>query len=169
VEESQILVSRHENLAFLQIIGRGSFQNAHLVKSFYTELLKAGVFRFVIDLNRCSYLDSTFLGTLAGLGSRLRSAGGGKLHIVNVTSRNMELLQNLGLDRLFAIDVCALDYEPTAVEPLPTEPKPTAEETGRNMLEAHLALIDASPQNLPKFKDVVTFLKEDLAKKTGSA
>jgi anti-sigma B factor antagonist len=161
VEQSKILVARHEKLAFMQVLGRGSFQNAGQAKSFYTELLKDGVERFVVDLNECTYLDSTFLGTLTGLGLKLREAANGKLHIVNVSTRNMELLQTLGLDRLFAIDVCALDFKPKKMdEAAPV--RQTKEQSGQDMLEAHENLIRWDERNAPKFKDVVTYLREDL-------
>jgi anti-anti-sigma factor len=163
------LVSRQHNLAFVQVVGRGAFENAHLLKSFYTGLLQEGVQRFVVDLSACTYLDSTFLGTLAGLGIKLRAAGSGRLHIVNVTSRNIELLQNLGLDRVFAIDICALDFKASPAEVLQTDRPPDPVQAGEQVLEAHLALIEADARNLPKFKDVITFLREDLAQKSGPA
>ena len=34
--------------------------------------------------------------------------------------------------------------------------------TAETMLEAHENLVKLSPENLPKFKDVLTFLREDL-------
>lgn len=164
METSKILVARKDELAFIQVCGRGSFQNAGGVKSFYQELLQQGVSRFVVDLNECTYLDSTFLGTLTGLGMRLKdkSAGKGKLHIVNVNSRNVELLRNLGLDRLFNIDVKPREFvkppELKEVEPEPVNKTESAEQ----MLEAHENLMSWDPRNVPKFKDVVTYLKEDL-------
>lgn len=165
VETSKILVARKDELAFIQVCGRGSFQNAGAVKSFYQELLQKGVTRFVVDLNECTYLDSTFLGTLTGLGMRLKekSEGKGRLHIINVNSRNIELLRNLGLDRLFNIDVKpreipAADLNLHEVKPEKVDKTESAEQ----MLEAHQNLMDWDPRNVPKFKDVVTYLKEDL-------
>lgn len=164
METSKILVARQEGLAFVQVCGRGSFQNAGTVKSFYQELLQKGVTRFVVDLNECTYLDSTFLGTLTGLGMRLkeRSGGTGKLHIINVNARNAELLKNLGLDRLFNIDVSPREL-PSAVPLKEVKPEPVDKtESAEQMLEAHENLMAIDPRNVPKFKDVVTYLKEDL-------
>jgi anti-anti-sigma factor len=164
VENSKILVARKDDLAFIQVCGRGSFQNAGTVKSFYQELLQQGVSRFVVDLNECTYLDSTFLGTLTGLGMRLKekSAGKGKLHIVNVNVRNVELLRNLGLDRLFNIDVQAREVvNPSHLKEV--DPGLAGkEESAQQMLEAHENLMLWDAKNIPKFKDVVIYLKEDL-------
>src|SRR5471032_1541144 len=101
---SKILVARSADLGFIKVVGRGSFQNSSCLKAFYQQLLKEGVRRFMVDLEACTYLDSTFLGILLGLGLKLREAGHGLLHILNANSRNLELLTNLGLDRLIVID-----------------------------------------------------------------
>src|SRR5476649_1490093 len=101
---SKILVARSADLGFIKVVGRGSFQNSSCLKAFYQQLLKEGVGRFVVDLDACTYLDSTFLGILLGLGLKLRESGSGLLHILNANPRNLELLRNLGLDRLINID-----------------------------------------------------------------
>src|SRR5277367_6302306 len=101
---SKILVARSTDLGFIKVVGRGSFQNSGCLKAFYQQLLREGVHRFVVDLDACTYLDSTFLGILLGLGLTLKNGGKGRLHILNASPRNLELLKNLGLDRLIQID-----------------------------------------------------------------
>src|SRR5882762_6910144 len=101
---SKILVARSADLGFVKVVGRGSFQNSGCLKAFYLQLLSDGVTRFVVDLNGCTYLDSTFLGILLGLGLKLKDKGNGLLHILNASPRNLELLKNLGLDRLISIE-----------------------------------------------------------------
>jgi anti-anti-sigma factor len=172
---SKILVARSGNLGFVKVVGRGSFQNANCLKSFYEQLLKDGANRFVVDLGACTYLDSTFLGTLLPLGRQLKKEGSG-LHILNVSARNLELLKNLGLDRLIHIDGKAPASNGTGASPRQVDlngvtdadlhempcPVPTREEAAPNILEAHQALMEFDPRNVPKFKDVVEFLREDL-------
>src|SRR6202012_6297014 len=83
VEKSLVQVARRDKDVYVQVIGRGSFQNASHVKNFCEETLKGGAENFLVDLKDCTYLDSTFLGTLAGIGLKLRSAGHGSLQVVN--------------------------------------------------------------------------------------
>ncbi|MEJ0000105.1 MAG: STAS domain-containing protein [Verrucomicrobiota bacterium] len=184
------MVARSGDLGFVKVVGRGSFQNSGCFKAFYQQLLKDGVTRFVIDLGACTYLDSTFLGILLGLGLKLREAGNGLLSILNASSRNLELLRNLGLDRLINIAGGNLPGEApveravtkTGALPKPsangstavynglkdenledlTCPVPTRAEAAPTILEAHEALMQFDPRNVPKFKDVVEFLREDL-------
>jgi anti-anti-sigma regulatory factor len=172
---SKILVARSADLGFIKVVGRGSFQNSGCLKAFYQQLLKEGVSRFVVDLNACTYLDSTFLGILLGLGLKLKEAGNGLLHILNANPRNLELLKNLGLDRLINIQgnhgngmiPSRLNgVKDEHLEEMPC-PVPTRAEAAPTILEAHENLMEFDPRNIPKFKDVVEFLREDLGQPAG--
>lgn len=182
MEISKILVARGTNLGFIKVVGRGSFQNSGCLKAFYQQLLKEGVGRFVVDLDACTYLDSTFLGILLGLGLKLKDGGNGRLHILNASARNLELLKNLGLDRLIYIEGTdsgtaaraggngsGPDTTPIPLNGLRADtleevpcPVPTRAEAAPTILEAHENLMEFDPRNVPKFKDVVEFLREDL-------
>ncbi len=164
METSKILVARSGNLGFVKVVGRGSFQNSGCLKTFYLQLLKDNVDKFVIDLDACTYLDSTFLGILLGLGLKLKAAGNGLLHILNASPRNVELLKNLGLDRLINIDAKPIDLNGVAGQKLEALDCTvlTKAEAGPTILEAHETLMEFDPRNVPKFKDVVEFLREDL-------
>ncbi|HBM76524.1 MAG TPA: hypothetical protein DD438_00325, partial [Verrucomicrobiales bacterium] len=59
---------------------------------------------FVIDLLDCPAMDSTFMGTLAGLAMRLSRIGGGRMHLNGVCDRNRQSLEDLGLEKLLEID-----------------------------------------------------------------
>jgi anti-anti-sigma factor len=175
---SKILVARSADLGFIKVVGRGSFQNSGCLKAFYQQLLKDGVRRFVVDLEACTYLDSTFLGILLGLGLKLKDVGAGLLHILNASPRNLELLRNLGLDRLISIEntrgeagtvratngtalVGLNGVKEENLKEMPCE-VPTRAEAGPTILEAHVNLMEFDARNVPKFKDVVEFLREDL-------
>jgi anti-anti-sigma regulatory factor len=179
---SKILVARGADLGFIKVVGRGSFQNSGCFKAFYQQLVKEGVGRFVVDLDACTYLDSTFLGTLLGLGLKLKENGAGLLHILNANPRNLELLKNLGLDRLINIE--GPGATGTGVRGNGTTPPllngvkeenlkempcaiPTRAEAAPTILEAHENLMEFDPRNVPKFKDVVEFLREDLGQPLG--
>ena len=164
MELSKILVARSANLGFIKVVGRGSFQNSGCLKAFYQQLLKDGVARFVVDLGACTFLDSTFLGILLGLGLKLKEAGEGRLHILNASPRNLELLRNLGLDRLINVDAQHVELNGVLEKPLEEVPCPvtTRAEAAPTILEAHTNLMEFDARNVPKFKDVVEFLREDM-------
>ncbi len=117
---------------------------------------------FVVDLADCPVMDSTFMGTLAGIALRLRESDSGHLQVRNVNERNGELLRNLGLDNLFAIEALPGGDGSGDGTALPNEPVLSKDEHAECMIEAHEALVDADPENLARFKDVLEYLRQDL-------
>lgn len=143
--------------------GKGSFQNSQGMKDFSREMMNRGHREFVLDLKNCGVMDSTFMGTLAGMGLRLKELGQGNLHVINSNERNTDLLQNLGLDHLFDLNSPEVErvLHPGGVEAL--DPDALSKmNTAETMLEAHEALIEAAPENEARFKDVLEYLKTDL-------
>ena len=106
------------------------------------------------------------MGTLAGIALRLHGSDQGCVDIINMNDRTRSLLSNLGLDQLLQlqpVESVPLDV-PTDTKTLSAEPcdKLTQKVT---MLEAHEAVVVANPENEAKFKDVLDYLRHDLALK----
>ena len=160
---SSILVGTTKKIVWIKVEGKGSFLNSAGVKEFAKEMVNRGHREFVVDLRNCPVMDSTFMGTLAMIALRLREIGQGSLHVINLNERNHDLLTNLGLDQLFSMDACGVkDASPTGAALPPQVPEPDHSQQAANMLEAHEALVEADPENLTKFKDVLEYLKQDL-------
>lgn len=159
-----ILVGVEDRKVWIKVDGKGNFQNSANMKEFVKAMVNRGHRDFYVDLALCPVMDSTFMGTLAGIALRLREIGQGALHVVNLNERNSGLLRSLGLDQLFFLsDMVAPDTQPAT--PLSETAVPqTGEkvETARVMLEAHEALVAASEDNRARFKDVLEYLKQDL-------
>jgi anti-sigma B factor antagonist len=164
-----------EPTAFVKIPGRANFTSSVEFKTLVTELRKRGITHFVLDLGDCLTMDSTFLGVLAGLAMRNAdgietSVAGEKLRLelLNPNARIADLLDNLGVIQLFAIQYQAIPCT-TLFEPVPHNGlAPTKEEISRTCLEAHQILMRINPENIPKFKEVAQFLAEDLRKMNSS-
>ena len=143
--------------------GKGSFQNSQGMKDFSREMMNRGHRQFVLDLKNCMVMDSTFMGTLAGIGLRLKELGQGNLHVINSNDRNTDLLQNLGLDHLFELggEEWESPLNSRGAEELTCNAL-SKTKTAETMLEAHEALVEAAPENEARFKDVLEYLKTDL-------
>ena len=157
-----ILVGCENNIVWIKVEGKGSFLNSAGMKDFSKEMVNRGHREFVVDLKNCPVMDSTFMGTLAMIALRLRDLGQGHLHVINLNERNHDLLSNLGLDQLFAMDACGVKTEVPAGQALQAGGTTDRGAQARTMLEAHEALVEAAPENLTKFKDVLEYLKQDL-------
>jgi anti-anti-sigma regulatory factor len=156
---------------WVKVEGKGSFLNSGNLKEFAQEMVNRGYREFIIDLENCAMMDSTFMGTMAGVALRLKELGHGHLHIVHCGGRSYELLSGLGLDQIFSIHSNGTpapqcqELERVANE---TALEHKKKEQARTMLEAHEALCTAAPENLLRFKDVLDYLKQDLHQKTAA-
>ncbi len=159
-----ILVGTENRTVLVRVEGKGTFLNSTGLKEFAKEMVNRGFRDFVIDLARCPVMDSTFMGTLAFVGLRLRDLGQGELRVTNLNERNYDLLTNLGLDQLFTVG--GPEDPPGAGAVVPQTPLGTAPDDKltqkRTMLEAHEAVVEADGANAAKFKDVIEYLKQDL-------
>lgn len=149
-------------MVWIKVEGKGSFLNSGGVKEFAKEMINRGHREFVIDLRNCPVMDSTFMGTMAGVSLKLRELGQGTLSVINLNDRNKDLLCNLGLDQLFVMDRRSAKDADEAPAQKPLEQAVDRIQQARTMLEAHEALVEADPENLTKFKDVLEYLKQDL-------
>ncbi|MEI6033357.1 MAG: STAS domain-containing protein [Verrucomicrobiae bacterium] len=155
---SSILVGNLGRTVWVKVEGRGTFQNSPGIKEFVKQMIQRGHRDFVVDLEGCELMDSTFMGTLAGVALRLREIGQGGLKAVNVNIRNAALLENLGLDHLFSVEAGSAPQAPANLR----QADPGDEDAKGTILAAHEALIEADVQNAVKFKDVVEYLRQEL-------
>lgn len=159
--QPSILVGTASRTVWVRVEGKGSFLNSTGLKEFAKEMINRGFREFAVDLKNCTVMDSTFMGTLAGIALRLRELGQGNLRVTNLNERNSDLLSNLGLDQLFLIE--ARDSAPTAATQTALETAaPDKTTQAQTMLEAHEACVEANEANAAKFKDVLEYLKQDL-------
>jgi anti-sigma B factor antagonist len=169
--ESSIQVGVIGPTVWVKVEGKGSFLNSCNLKEFAREMLDRGYREFVVDLADCAMMDSTFMGTMASVALRLKELGRGHLHVVHCRNRSRELLSGLGLDQIFDIHSngsTAPECEALEGESGDQPPENKKQEQAQTMLEAHEALCEAAPENLPRFKDVLDYLKQDLHHETPS-
>jgi anti-anti-sigma factor len=165
---SHILVGQIGTVFWLRIEDKGCFQNSVAVKTAVEQRIASGVRDFVFDLERCPMMDSTFLGTLTGVARDLRESGGGRVTVVNVNTRNEQLLINLGLDHVLEVDLNGstwVDERKEVASELAlceTTAMPCKSEQAAHVLAAHQALCEANAANASRFKDVIDFLERDL-------
>ncbi len=169
---SSILVGRLGELFWLRVEGRGTFQNSIQVRDVFERMTGIGIRQFVVDLERCPIMDSTFLGTLTGAAVNLRDLGG-TVSLLNANPRNLQLVRSLGLDFILEVDADGSRWqeERRRVSALLDQcaeaaPVSRAEQTG-HVLEAHQALAGLSEDNQCRFQDVIEFLEKELGTREG--
>jgi anti-sigma B factor antagonist len=172
--DNPVLIGIFEGFSWIRCEGKGSFLNSSSVKIFGDERLSAGEKCLVIDLGACTGMDSTFMGTLAGIAARL-SGSNGVLQIAEPGSRNRRSLEDLGLDFLMEIDPPTatwrgkMDSIRDALRP-PHPPSASSQlQRAVHVLDAHKILANTNDENAGKFSDIVTMLEAEVAEKQRSA
>ncbi len=159
--------------ACVQISGQANFSSSVDFKTLLTELWRKGYTYFVLDLSECVLMDSTFLGVLAIFGLKQRTLQlpqiDAAIELLNPSARIVELLESLGVLHLFKVTHGPL-AAPVGAETSACPPtNPTKDDIRRACLEAHQTLMEISPGNVSKFKELAAFLAEDLKKVRSSA
>lgn len=161
-EPSGILVGEQDGAVLVRVGGRATHLNSHLLKQYLAYCVEQKREHFQLDLSNCSYMDSTFLGMLAGVASRTLGRSLPPIKLIGPTERVRGMLENLGIIHLFEIV-----QGKAAAEPMKAlEGKPVSEDVkAQEMLEAHQTLVSVSKDNEVKFRDVIALLREKVQKR----
>jgi len=168
--ENAILVGNFDGFTWIRCEGKGSFLTSPALKEFAEARIALGERCIVVDLGGCTGMDSTFMGTLAGLSARL-SAPGGKVQVADAGDRNRRSLEDLGIDFLVEIDPPVapwrgkVDEIRLALAPLQPPGLPGLLDRAKHVLEAHKVLSSANGENAKKFAGVVSLLEAEVASK----
>jgi anti-anti-sigma factor len=166
----RILAGTLNGILWLRIDGKGSYDISPPLQRFTAQQIAAGTTHIVVDLETCTSMDSTFMGTLTGIAVRLMEHPGGRLQVLNANPRNRQLLENLGLDLILEVDregtqwreeraLVAAGLDRRVCEEAPLADKRANCEC---MIEAHENLSRAGAMNVPKFRDVIECLKREI-------
>ncbi|MDX2187031.1 MAG: STAS domain-containing protein [Opitutaceae bacterium] len=159
------LVNAYADPVAVRVEGRASFANSASLHDFIVECIKQGKVRFVVDFRNCASMDSTFLGVLAGAGLQLKKRQPpGSLVLTGLSARNLELVRNLGLNRICTVDGSTSVDVGSAPTALATPDKKSELDQAKHVLSAHENLVAADESNRDRFQDVLSFLRNRVEK-----
>lgn len=160
------------DIVVIKVIGRGNFQISGSLKEIPNLAEKRfpgceSDRRYIVDLDKCSTMDSTFFGVLASIGLRQMKAGQGRIVLVNTNHHILKILDTLGLSKIMethsedeaeeaekALQACNFEEAPS--EALDKHQRIVL------MLEAHHKLIEVYEENQVRFENVLECLEESL-------
>lgn len=169
--DNPILVGIFDGFSWIRLEGKGSFVNSPAIKAYCEERMAAGESCMVADLSACTGMDSTFMGTLAGIAARLSALDNGSLQIADPGPRNRRSLEDLGLDFLMQIDppdaVWRSNLE--SIRSQLSAPRTIGcfnkIERTRHVLDAHQKLSRINEENAQTFSGVVKLLEAEVEQK----
>ena len=173
-ETDSIAVGEVEGSKWVRVQGKGNFMSSPRLKDYVEGCLESKECEeVVVDLVTCPAMDSTFMGTLAGLAGRLMEREG-RLMIVGLSERNRESLVDLGLDAILEMEEkdgaspWSEDLDSIRGDLTDWDGKSAGAAAAEEVLEAHRKLVEVDDRNHEKFEGVLEVLeKECSARKAG--
>ncbi len=158
MEAGEVFVSEKNAVTFIRVKGNASFVCAPPLRELAKKLAAEPFGGLKIDLEECTWMDSTFMGMLAMLGLNAKKKNV-PAEIWNASEQNEKLLCGLGLQKVFAFQNGEFG---DAADSAAASNATTAESNARNVLDAHQTLMDIDEGNVQKFEKVVEFVKKDI-------
>src|SRR5688572_32738183 len=98
----KMCVCEDEQSVVFQITGKGTMKQAPALRERAERALADGVRKLHVDLRHCSYMDSTFLGTLLLLMRAVRPLERGEFALVSPSAECRQLLAKMHLDSVYS-------------------------------------------------------------------
>ena len=156
-----ILFKENNNILYITARGHVTARFCAQLKEFASEHLQEGqtITDAYLEMKDCTYMDSTFIGVIAGINKQLKKKLGKKLHIQNVQKVCKDLFDSMSLSSL-------LDFMDKPVEfPVLDESNEYGNLTKpEDIIEAHENLIELSDENKKKFSLLNQILNESYKK-----
>ncbi len=162
--QTQIMVACSGGIVQIRVLGRATFLNGQPLRDFGLKILQSELSKVLIDLSQCISMDSTFMGVLAMIALRVRKKNI-PIEIVNADKEKKRLLTSLGLGNLFDFTRTAtedVDWVSLCNTKTDKQAPSNTLENAKTMLEAHEVLMEVSEDNIPRFRNVVEYLKQDI-------
>ena len=160
MDNGNVLHASHNDVHVLRFIGDIRYTLSPSIDRFLEEIFASSKpAGFVIDLTETDSIDSTNLGLLTRLATRMQRFDAQRVTIVSNRADINSVLNSMALDEVFDIvqDTC---LETDATQEVPQ--KDTDRETlAHTLIEAHRALMDLNERNREMFRDVVASLEKN--------
>ena len=157
--QTRIDATKWQDQHWIRLIGPATFTAAPTLLEFVDRVLENGACEISLDLGACSWMDSTFAGTLVSLLRKGNGARPVRLRLHNPSQVCLDGLARMNLDKLFSIDAVGApdwaDWEPVESSDVPKA------ELAEVVVRAHEVLGSADPGN-KRFGQIADAMRKDI-------
>lgn len=158
VSEGKILAARHDGAYVIRLEGDVRLTLCTTIDDYFQKMFDDPDFASVwVDLCSAEGLDSTTLGLLAKLALQVKQQFGFRPAIYSCDAGINRLITSMGFQRLFELreEVCGSPDEVVAIPVVEGSEAAVKDK----VIEAHRVLMELSPENQARFKDLLTALE----------
>ncbi|RKY16036.1 MAG: hypothetical protein DRP82_00150 [Planctomycetota bacterium] len=158
---SALRVATAADTVYIRVEGEGTANVCPTLRAFLMRMVTAGKRAFVVDLLKCRYVDSSFMGTLLEVVTEHRR----RVVIINASENVASRFELLGLVQFMPIKKGNVSIPNTiSVHRLPI--RSTDKRTLTEVVErAHKQLIKADKRNRERFEPLLKLLRKELEQK----
>jgi len=160
--KANVLIVKADYGYAVKVEGRANIECSPPLKNFGENIIPGTITKITFDMSECSWMDSTFMGTLAMLGLKAKKAGI-SIEMLNMDQKNRNLISDLGIDGLFKFENIFNSSNSSANWTNITSSQPSPQSTAETILAAHETLVQVDDSNAQKFGKVIEMVKKDLA------
>jgi anti-anti-sigma factor len=142
-----------------QVDGQATMHHSLPLRRRAEQALANGVTTLWVDLRRCTYMDSTFLGTLLCLKKTIEQRGEGSFALASVSPQCQRLLRQMGLDKFYTV-LTVEELPPEAWQEMAGDPCDAGTFQG-NEVQAHEELANLPGPAGDPFREVVRCMAKD--------
>jgi serine phosphatase RsbU (regulator of sigma subunit)/anti-anti-sigma regulatory factor len=161
----KVLTAEQDGHTFISVVGAGSWRESQQILDICDETANSSEKWVILDLTHCTHLDSTFLGVLHNIVTKIAKECKCQFELQNIPPALMREMSSLGLTSVlshFRPEALSIPESMTPVE----GGVPGGEEMGRLLLWAHEALVEADPSNADRFAAVLQVLHDRAVRST---
>lgn len=165
MSNGNIMISREDGGYIIKVEGRANLECSPALKNFADNIRLESISKIVFDFTSCICMDSTFMGTLAILGLKSKKLGF-VIEIHNANQKNMKLIREIGIEKLFEFVSDSSQKSDTKWENISEFQKNNNELLAETILKAHETLVETNSSNAPKFEQLIELVKKDMEKES---
>jgi anti-sigma B factor antagonist len=158
-QTSTVRLHREQNSVTFQVTGWGRMHQSMPIRRYCEQYLGEGVRTFRIDLRHCTYIDSTFLGTLLLLRRNFTRRPNCQFVLVSPSEECRRLFKQMGVEECLP---AVTDTEPAADAWTELPCEENVEAFNRNVVQAHQELANLGGPTGERFEGVARCLTKDL-------
>jgi anti-sigma B factor antagonist len=158
-----VRVHQGQKTVTYQVEGRATMDHGLALRRCAEQTIACGVTVIRADLHLCTFMDSTFIGTLLHVKRAIGQCNCGELVLLSPSQQCCRLLHQMGLDGVFSVvmteETCDQDWSE-----LPAAPRDVGT-FQRNIFQAHEELAALPGCVGEKFRAVTDTIRKDLERK----
>ena len=152
----------YQSHIFIKIDGWAIQNNSLFFKDFVDEMVAAGFNDFVIDLQDCKGMDSTFMGTLLYIINKVKKGSNSPITLVNMNKDHCDLLKNLGIFELLNVTHNNVTLPSLEMQKLSIDTSYCPKKHIELVKKAHECLVALNDKNKEEFRDFLEILNQEL-------